>query len=121
MEFLKMNRLFKEKSRTIRVYMTKEIVTDPYEKSVEVLELSPLPLKAVVTDMGFSQINWKMPGIVTSKAKEIIIKKKYRNLLENSYKIQIDNEYYEGWSINAKMQLKEEDQYIRAYIYLKQV
>ncbi len=121
MEFLKMNKLFKEQSQTVRIFMTREIITDPYEKNVEVLELSPLPLKAIVSDIGFNQITWKMPGIITDKAKEIIIQKKHRDLLESSYKIQIDNDYYEGWRLNGKLQLKEEAQYIRAYLYLKKV
>ena len=116
-----MNKLFKEQSKTIKIYMTKEIITDPFSKTVEVLELSPLPLKAIVTDLGFSSINWKMPGIVATSAKEILIQKKHRDMLEASYKIRIDDEDYEGFKVAGKLQLKEEDVYIRAYVYKRQV
>jgi len=116
-----MNKLFKEQSKTIKIYMTKEVIVDPFDKTTEVIELSPLPLKAIITDIGFNQISWKMPGIVASEAKEIIIQKKHRDMLEASYKIRIDNTDFEGWKINGKLQLKEEDMFIRAYIYKKQV
>lgn len=116
-----MEELFKEKSQTIKIYMARETETDPFEHTKEITELPPLPIKAIITDLVVSQIQWKMPGIIADKAKEIIVQKKYRSLLEKSYKIEVDSEYYDGWKVNGKMQIREEGNYCRVYIYSKQV
>ena len=62
-----------------------------------------------------------MPGIRTSKAKELIIEKKYKNLIKASSKILIDGEYYYGWKDNVgnKLQIREQGEYIRIYVYIK--
>ena len=116
-----MNKLFDIVAKKIRIYVGLEVEIDPYEKNVETTLLNPIPIKAIVSDLGFAQINWKMPGILADKAKEIIIKKKYRSLIEKSQKIEIDSDYYEGWKINGKMQIRQEEDYLRIYIYIKQV
>lgn len=114
-----MDNLFKEHAQTIRIITAVTTETDPFKKTTSKSYFNPLPIKAIVTDLGFAQIQWKLPGITTSKAKEIIIKKKHKNLLEQSYKIEIDNEDYLGWKINGKLQYRTEDEYIRAYVYYK--
>ncbi len=116
-----MEQLFKEQSERIRIIIATEIITDPYEKSVEFTELPSLPISAIVTDLTFTKIQYAMPGIITDKAKEILTYKKYRNLIENSYKIQIGTEYYVGWKQNSKMQIREEGNYIRIYCYIQKV
>ena len=116
-----MEKLFKEKSEHIRIYIGSESVLDPYEKDVEVTMLNPIPIRAIVTDLISSQMSWKIPGIEADKAKEILIKKKYENTLKASQKIKIRNEYYEGWRINGKLQYRQEGNYLRAYVYLKKV
>jgi len=115
------NKLFSQLSRNIRVTVSREIVLDPYDKTTEIIELTPILIRAMVSDLIFSQIQWKMPGIQASQAKEIIVQKKYRALLELSSRITINNEDYYGWRVNDKMQMREEDQYLRVYIYKKQV
>jgi len=114
-----MKELFKEKSRTIKIYLGTEVETDPYEHTTETTMLNPLPIKAIVTDLIASQSQWKMPGITTEKAKEIIIEKKYESLLLKSQKIQIDNDYYVGWKENGRLQYRIEENYLRAYIYIE--
>ncbi len=118
-----MENLFKEHAKNIKVYIARETIIDPYEKNVELTNLNPLPLKAIVTDLTTSQATWKMPGIEVSKAKELIIEKKYRSLIEKSQKITIqrDTADYYGWKDNAgkNMQIREEGDYIRLYIYSK--
>jgi len=116
-----MDKLFREHSQNIRIYLAIETTDDPYEKNVTLSELNPIPIKAIVTDLTFAKSQWAMPGIITDKAKEIIVEKKYRSLLEKSYKIQIvgDIDYYEGWKQNSKMQIREEGNYLRCYIYIK--
>jgi len=114
-----MDNLFNELSQKILVYLATIVQQDPYEKNTVNTCLNPLPIKAIVTDLIGSQISWKMPSINTDKAKEIIIEKKYRTLIEHSYKIKVDNDYYQGWKINSKMQIREEQGYLRIYIYIK--
>ena len=114
-----MEKLFKEKSQKIRIYLGTEVETDPFEHTVETTMLNPFPIKAIVTDLTASSAQWKMVGIVVDKAKEIIIEKKYRSLLEKSHKIEIDGDFYNGWNVNGRMQIREEGNYCRIYIYIK--
>lgn len=114
-----MEELFKNQSKTIKIYLGTEVVLDPYERNVETTMLNPLPIKAIVTDLVASQAQWKMPGIVVDKAKEIIIEKKYESLLLKSQKIQVDNDYYVGWKSSGRLQYRIEGNYLRCYIYIK--
>ncbi len=116
-----MDELFKEQAINIRIYMAVETVNDPYEKTVEINMLPSLPIKAIVTDVAFAKIQYAMPGIVTDKVKEIIIKKKYRSLIEKSQKITIAGDFYEGWRQNSRMQIREEGNFLRIYVYIKKV
>ena len=99
--------------------MAIETVADPYEQNVTRSSLNPIPIKAIVTDLNFSKIQWSMPGIVADIGKEILIQKKYENLLTYSYSIEIDSVDYYGYRINGKLQLRHEGDYIRVYIYNK--
>ena len=114
-----MEELFREKSRTIRIYLGVEVETDPYEHTTETTMLNPLPIKAIVTDLTASSAQWKLAGIVVDKAKEIIIEKKYESLLLKSQKIKVDNDYYVGWRQNGRLQYRIEGDYLRVYIYIK--
>ncbi|KKL21927.1 hypothetical protein LCGC14_2440540 [marine sediment metagenome] len=116
-----MDNLFKDSSEKILIYLSVQTVEDPFEKNSSQSILPSLPIDAIVSDLGFSSIQWKMPGVLTSKAKEIIIKKKHENLLKLSYKIRIDGEDYQGWTISGRLQYRIEDEYLRAYVYLKQL
>lgn len=116
-----MDNLFKNHSKKIRIYLAKETIVDPIEKNVSLTQLNSLPIRAIVSDLTFAKIQWAMPGIVADKAKEIIIEKKYRTLLEQSAIIEIETELYEGWKVNGKMQIREEGDYLRCYIYTKKV
>ena len=113
--------LIYEHGQCIRVYAGKETQIDPYEKNVETSLLNPILIKGIVSDLGFSQIQWKLPDITANKAKEIIVEKKHRSLLELSNKISVkeNNTWidFQGWRINGAMQLREEGEVLRAYIY----
>jgi len=121
MEDYCLNEFFKQHAKTIRVYLSSETIVDPYEKNTDPTELNSLPIKAIITDLIASQVQWKMPGIKTEKAKQIIIKKRYRNLIEMSYKIKIDDDFYEGWKTYGRMQIREEGDFLRCYVYIKKV
>jgi len=113
--------VFKENSKTIYMYPGLETITDPFDKTAETTLLNPLPIKAIVADLTFTKIQWAMPGIETDKALEIIILKKHENLLKQTYQIKVDNELYNGWQINGRLQYRPEGDYIKAYIYIKKV
>jgi hypothetical protein len=114
-----LNEFFNNVSETIRIYLGTETIQDPYERNVSETLLNPIPIKAIVTDLTFAKVQWAMPGIVTDKAKEIIIQKRYESLLLKSRKIKIGTEYYNGWKVNEKLQYRVEGNYIRAYVYIK--
>jgi len=114
-----MENLFKEKSECIKIFCGQETIVDPYEKNVEVTMMNSIPIKGIVTDLIASQMIWKIPGITPNKAKEIIVKKKYENLLKASQKIQIRGEFYYGWRIDGQLQYRIEQDYLRAYVYIK--
>jgi len=114
-----LNEFFRNVGKTIRIIIATETIQDPFEKNVVFTELPSIPIKAIITDIIASQSQWKMPGITTEKAKEIIIKKKHRTLLEQSYKIEVNGEFYEGWKVHGRMQIREEGDFLRVYIYIR--
>ena len=114
-----MDEVFENHSKCIKIYLATETETDPYEHTKELSFLNPVPIKGIVQDLTFAQSQWKMPGITTDKAKEIVVKKIHRSLLEMSYKIEIEGEIYDGWRVNSRLQYRIEGEYIRCYIYVK--
>lgn len=114
-----MEKLFKEKSQKIRVYLAVETIEDPFEKNISLTQLNPLSIRAIVSDISPASAIWKMPGISVSKTKEIIIKKKYENLLKQSQFIEVDGSLYEGWRISGRLSYRIEGDFLRAYIYIK--
>lgn len=115
-----MEHLFREMSQKIKIYLAIESVEDPIEKNTSTVLLPPIPISAIVNDLGFGKIKWQMDGISTSDAKEIYIEKRNKSLLEQSQKIEISGVDYEGYKILGKMQIKTEGDYCRIYIYRKE-
>jgi len=116
-----MDNLFKEKSQKIRIILAMEQETDPYEHTVDFIELPSFPISAIVTDLTATKAQYAMPGISVDSAKEIIIEKKYESLLLKSYRIKIRNDYFVGWIQNGKLQYRIEGDYLRAYVYIEKV
>lgn len=119
-----MQEIFNEFSKTILIYIGIETQMDKYEKNIELKYLSPFPVKVMMEDLVGSQTIWKIPGIQVSKAKEMIVSKRHRSLIEQSQKITIpgDDTVYVGWRDNAgsKLQIREIDEdYIKFLIYSK--
>lgn len=114
-----MENIFKEQSEKIKVYLATENETDPFEHTVDTIQQNSMPCSAIVTEVEFSKSRWVLPGIITEKVMQIIVEKKRRSLLEQSYKIEIDGEDFYGWKLNGRMQLKREGNYIRCYVYKK--
>jgi len=116
-----MDILFRQHAQNIFIYPSLETEADPFEKNVTTTRMNRLPVKAIVSDLTFAKVQWSMVGIETDRAKEITIEEKYLPLLKLSYKIKVDNDFYEGWRLNGKLQFRKEGSYIRAYIYIKKV
>ena len=114
-----MNELFDEQSQRILIYLAVPSIDDPYEKNETLFELPSFPIDAIVSDLGFGKVKWQMDGISTDDAKEIIIEKKNKTLMEQCYKIEIDGILYEGYKVLGRMQIKTEGEYCRVYIYRK--
>ena len=58
---------------------------------------------------------------MTDKAKELIIEKKHKTLIEKSYKIKIVSEDFEGWRVGGKLSYKEEGNYLRVYAHIRKL
>ena len=119
MENYCLNDFFRDQSQLIRIFVGKETETDPYEHTVEEVLQNPIPIRAIVTDLTPTQMQWKSAGIIVSKAKEIIIKKRYENLLKISRKIEIQSEFYYGWKTNGQLNYRIEGDFMRIYAYIK--
>ena len=113
--------MFKELAVPIKIYIGTETEDDPYEKNVTETLLTPIPIKALVTDLSNTKVQYAMPGIETSKSKEIIIRKIHKDMLVMSRKIKIDGDFYEGWKVSGRLQFRTEGSFIRAYVYIKKV
>ena len=126
-----MRYLFRDHKQPIRVYPSVTSIADPYDKHTTEIELNPITIYAVVTDLAFEKVTWVLPGIVTDNAKQIIIQARDLSILLNSQWIEIKDsttgiiEQYEGWKINGRLQYKREGekdyQFVRAYIYRRLV
>ena len=116
-----MQDIFRDNSKTIKLYPSVSVIQDPLEKNAIEQEINPIPVLAIVTDLAFEKVTWAMPGIVTDNAKQIIIQKRDLSILLCSNRITVDGEDFEGWKVNGRLQYKTEDLYVRAYIYRKLV
>lgn len=116
--------LIEKEGQWLEVYMGIETIDDAFEKNVITTNINPISIKAFVSDQVASKAQWIMIGIKVSQIKEIYFAKKYRGLIEASQKIGLRNnhgstDYFEGWRENSKMQIREEGEYLRVYIYSK--
>ena len=126
-----MRYLFRDHSQPIRVYPSITTVEDPYDKHTSEVDLNPITISAVVTDLAFEKVAWVLPGIVVDNAKQIIIQARDLSILLNSQWLEIKDqktgmiEQYEGWKVNGRLQYKREGEspydFVRAYIYRRLV
>jgi hypothetical protein len=110
--------IFNEIGKIIYIYLGQEISQDPEEEDKKVITYNPIPVKAIVNDLTSAQMSWKTPGLSEIQGKEIILENKWRNTIEQSYKIVIDTDEYVSWKDNSgKTQIRDDGSYIRLYIY----
>ena len=113
-----MKDLFKRESKKILIYASKETVEDPYDKNSSHSILNSLPIDAIVFDIAGESMKWKTGGIITVDGKEIICKRRHKELIKMSYKIEVEGESYQGFTVNGHMQIRNLDsEYISLYIY----
>jgi len=105
---------------TLLAYQSVERETDPLEHTRTKDFLNPTPIKAIVTQIGFSALKWKYWGQVPSGSIQIICDKKYYNLLTIADKIVYEENTYCTYKDDAKsfMILKRTD-YIVAILERK--
>lgn len=112
--------LIKEIGVTIWIWLGRQVSQDPEEQDKLDIVFNPIPIRALVSDLTSAQMTWKTSGTQEMQGKEIIVNKKYRNTIEQAYKIKIDDDYYVGWKDNqGRTQIREESDYIRLYVYRK--
>ena len=80
---------------TLQAYSAIEHSADPYEDNKTIQYLNPLPIKAIVIQVGFSALKWKFFGQLPTGTIQIICEPKNYSLLINADKIVYkENNYY---------------------------
>jgi hypothetical protein len=113
--------LIKKEGKIISFYLGKEVIQDPFEKNTVSTLYNPIHVRGLVSDLTPNKKQWAMLGVLSDKAKEIIIPASKKTLLEQSQKLKIDDDYYIGWKENGKLQYTIQGNYLRAYVYIKKI
>ena len=113
-----MRELFEKHSRPIMFYLEIE-KEDPYGLGRTSKKYQTYITKnAIVNDIDYARIAYKLPGLQVEEAKEIIIEKTALSIFLNSKKIIIDGKEYSSWKDNTnKVRYKDLGEFISAYIY----
>ena len=108
------NLLQQVKYKIIKIYLAKEIINDPYDNATDIIYDNPIPIKAIVTTIEADTIKWKYNGIIPYGSKSVICEKKYKSLILNAVKIEIDGEDYQVYLDSGKriFEFIERDDYI---------
>ncbi len=111
--------LFKQYGKNIKIFIGRETIEDPNYSKKTVAYLNPLPVRALVKQIGFTSSQWRMPGITSSKVLEITIEKRHLNLIEKSRKIVVEGIEYVAWrpANGTKIQIKEMENYLVILIH----
>ena len=68
---------------------------DPEEKNYTAVNLNPITLHLLVTDMSAEKAYYKQYGVAESGMKEILCDDRYKNYFTKANKIEIDDEEYQ--------------------------
>jgi hypothetical protein len=82
------------KLQTILVYPATERINDIYEKTVDKTYLNPLPVEALIQQIGFSSLHYKYWGEIPVGSIQIITEKKNKSLMLLAQKIEYNNNTY---------------------------
>lgn len=82
------------KLETLYVYAARTIQDDPYEKNTTKIFMNPLPIKALVQQIGFSSLHYKYWGEIPIGSIQVIIEKKNKTLILTANKIIYNEQTY---------------------------
>ena len=112
-------RLFKDKAKQVLFCLEKKS-SDKYglKGDSELDYKTFFAVNALIYDIGFASITWKLPGVQTEEAKEMIIEKDKLSILLNTNYIIIDGIEFYSWKDNSnKTRYKDMGDYVSVYIY----
>jgi hypothetical protein len=89
-------------SETLLVYLAKSVVNDPDEGTTVDTLLNPIPVKAVVNQLGMSTLKWKYWGNLPTGSIEILTDLKNYDLLLIAKKITYQGNDYNVYQNDAK-------------------
>jgi hypothetical protein len=109
--------------KTVWVTVGRTTETDPYEHTSDLVTQNPVPLEAIVKDLTSTQAMYKMVGVQVSTAKDLLLSKQFRQWIELSRFITIDNIKYYAFkdAEGSRVQIREMDDVIRVYVYSKAI
>ena len=111
-----------EKLTNVSIFPAYESIADPYEKNRETNLLNPITIKAYVMPLSFQSLRWKYYGNLPMGSKQIIARKRDKNLFINAHRIKIGNDYYKCYSDDQQgFALKEYENYIVVIVEWKNV
>ena len=106
--------------QTIYCYPGAETVTDPFEKTKETRLLNPIPIKVVISQIGFSALHWKYWGQIPTGSIQVLTQKKHKNIMLNAKQIKHKNNFYKVYTDDSqKFQYLEKQDYCVFILGLK--
>ena len=113
-----MRDLFKKEARPILIKVDKAVKDKYGFGEISSGYSTYISINAIVNSVDYARIIYKLPGVKTDEAKEIIFEKESLNTFLMSKKIIIDGNEYYGWTDNSgKNRYRPMDNFISAYIY----
>ena len=90
------------KLTTLHVYAAKETIDDPYEKNETKTYSNPLPIKALIQQIGFSSLHYKYWGAIPVGSIQVIIEKKNKTLMLTAEKIIYNEQTYKVYKDDSQ-------------------
>jgi hypothetical protein len=108
-------KIFENENKLTKIlcYPAYEVIDDPYEKDKVINFLNPLTIKAVVMPLSFESLRWKYYGQLPLGSKQVLLRKKDRNIVLTAFKIQIGEEFYKCYKDDRQgFAIKEYENYV---------
>jgi len=95
---------------------------DPTEHTTSKTLLNPIAIEALVRNVSTEALAWHYYGLIPSESKEIIVEKKYKELLKLAEKIQIGDDFYKCFHDDQKgFGVLSRQEYIVVILELKNI
>jgi len=109
------------RKETLLIYPSINTTEDPYEGTTTDNFLNPIPIKAIVNQLGMSALKWKYWGNLPTGSIEILTESKNYNLLLVAAKIQYKGNNYYVYKDDAKrFSIIQRTDYLMAILERKQ-